>query len=89
MYPSSARVTGTAVCFAARRCGAMFGALTYEWMARLTGSFHHFFVGLAIACTINLLLIQMLPDSAGEMDSKDGGVDTKAAKGRLSYGAAH
>jgi putative MFS transporter len=72
-YPSSARVTGTAICIAAGRFGAMTGSVIYEAIEHLTGSYNHFFIALAIGCVINLVLIQLLSDTTGShMDSKDG-----------------
>jgi AAHS family 4-hydroxybenzoate transporter-like MFS transporter len=84
MYPSSARVTGTAVCLAAGRIGSMVGACFYAFIVNRTGGYQSFFIILAIACAVDLLLIQFLTETAGgHMDRKDGEATLP------SYGAVH
>eukprot|EP00418_Pyrodinium_bahamense_P069585 CAMPEP_0179096324 /NCGR_PEP_ID=MMETSP0796-20121207/44277_1 /TAXON_ID=73915 /ORGANISM="Pyrodinium bahamense, Strain pbaha01" /LENGTH=467 /DNA_ID=CAMNT_0020794043 /DNA_START=100 /DNA_END=1503 /DNA_ORIENTATION=+ len=67
VYPTVARITGTATCLAAGRIGAMICPLVYEGLTDVTGTFHHFFIAIGCLTTFNAFLVYMLTiETAGK-----------------------
>jgi len=67
IYPSVARTSGTAVCIAAGRVGAICCPLVYEYSVEATGSFHMFFGAIAVLSVLNAALVQLLEiETAGK-----------------------
>lgn len=66
VYPTEARVTGTAFCLAGGRVAAMLSPLAYEFITGATGDFRMFFVGIAVLTALNAFLVGFLPyETAG------------------------
>lgn len=61
IYPAAARTTGTAMCIAGGRIGAMLAPFTFEMAKAWTGTFATFFhIGVGLAA-VNAVLIVFLP----------------------------
>lgn len=66
LYPTAARATGAAVCFAGGRVGAMAGSLLFESILKVSGDFRTFYNMLIVFCVLNFLAVKALPiDTAG------------------------
>mmetsp|Transcript_106073 Transcript_106073/g.298203 ORF Transcript_106073/g.298203 Transcript_106073/m.298203 type:complete len:237 (+) Transcript_106073:42-752(+) len=61
IFPTLARTTGTALCLAAGRLGAVTCPLIYENFAEVFGRKVYFFYLMAMMCALNLLLVFCLP----------------------------
>lgn len=67
IYPTVARTSGTSVCIAAGRIGAIACPLVYEYSVEMTGSFHTFFGAIAVMSVLNAALVQLLEiETAGK-----------------------
>jgi putative MFS transporter len=67
VYPTVARTTGSAICLAMGRLGAMACPLVYEELRRRTGTFHAFFVLIACLAGLNGTLVCCLSiETAGK-----------------------
>merc|ERR1740130_690638 len=60
IYPTVARTTGGAVCFAFGRFGAILAPSIYEKLAFVSGS-HAFFSFTAFLCAVNAIMVLFLP----------------------------
>mmetsp|Transcript_42120 Transcript_42120/g.111211 ORF Transcript_42120/g.111211 Transcript_42120/m.111211 type:complete len:508 (+) Transcript_42120:159-1682(+) len=60
IYPTPARITGSALNMAAGRIASMLAPLVYEWTAEATGSFLPFFLSIATCMTLNALAVDWL-----------------------------
>lgn len=90
LYPTEARITGTACVFAGGRVAAMLAPLLYELVLVHTHSFRIFFAGMALLSALNALLIGFLPHEATGLHLKDcEGREgpAAAAAGPSGYGA--
>lgn len=61
VYPTVVRTSGTSVCFAAGRLGAITSPLFFEWFLEASGSFMLFFYVLVGLQSLNIILFWCLP----------------------------
>lgn len=72
IYPTSARVAGTGLCFGCGRVGSMLAPFVFEGvMVAFGGSWQHFFYLMATVCALNAILIVLLPFETSSMTLKD------------------
>lgn len=71
IFPTSARMTGTAICVAAGRLGSMACPFLFEALLQLTGGFEAFFYVSASCCTASALLSVLLPLETSKMRLDD------------------
>jgi len=93
VFPTEARVTGTAVCLAAGRVAGMLSPLVFEMLFEATGHFNMFFVCVLVLALLNFFLIPLLPFETFGITLKDHAEpnleDTRiAGLDRRAYGAA-
>lgn len=67
IYPTACRTTGSSVCLASGRIGALVCPIAYEVLTVWTGSFTTFFLVMIALCAINMILFMLLPyETAGK-----------------------
>mmetsp|Transcript_94427 Transcript_94427/g.304933 ORF Transcript_94427/g.304933 Transcript_94427/m.304933 type:complete len:473 (-) Transcript_94427:26-1444(-) len=67
IYPTVARTTGTGLCIASGRTGAVIAPLLFEQMADVFGNQFAYFHFVASCCLVNAVLIFFLPyETAGQ-----------------------
>lgn len=71
IYPTSARITGSALNMAAGRLAAMLAPLIYELTVDYTESFMPFFLGIAAFLTMNALFVDWLKYETAGVALKD------------------
>jgi putative MFS transporter len=71
IYPTIARTTGTAVCLASGRLGAMSCPLAYEYLAESTGTHTSYFYLMTGLCLMNTSLVFFLPFETAGRTLKD------------------
>lgn len=64
-FPGEVRTTGSALCLAGGRIGAMLAPVAYELITEWTDQFLYFFVLLAGLAVLNLYLIDLLIETYG------------------------
>jgi len=60
VYPTEARITGSAMGIAAGRVASTLGPIIYEVLTEVTGDFRYFFLLVAVICFVNVGLIDFL-----------------------------
>lgn len=71
IYPTFARTTGTSVCVAFGRVGAIVSPLVYELMGDVTGGPFSFFYIMAGLCFMNAVLVSQLTKETKDAPLKD------------------
>lgn len=71
LYPTSARVAGTAVCFALGRLGSIVAPLVFENLWALTSSWASFFYVMLSLTVFNVVLVCFLPFETRNRSLKD------------------
>lgn len=72
IYPTSARVAGTGLCFGCGRIGSMVAPFVFEaMMDAFNNSWQNFYYLLAMACAANAILVLFLPFETASMTLKD------------------
>jgi putative MFS transporter len=67
VYPTVARATGCAVCFASGRIGAIVAPPYYEKVKDISGGSHTtYFVTCSLLCLVNLMPLGMLEETQGK-----------------------
>lgn len=90
VFPTPARVTGTAVCLSVGRVAGIVTPLVYEDLLVRTGGFATFFAVTMMLCLVNYFLVDLLPYETFGMQLKDrveelGGIGPSVEK---EYGSA-
>jgi len=65
IFPTSARSTGSAMCIASGRIGAVLCPLVYEMLYEKTGGFSTFFYLMGGICMLNATAIRFIPETKG------------------------
>jgi len=71
IYPTSFRVTGSAICVAAGRFGAILCPLAYEYSVGELGSSRYFFLLIGALCIFNCTSATLLPDTGANAGIED------------------
>lgn len=91
IYPTEARVTGTAVVIAGGRLASILAPVVYEAITSIAGGlFEPFFYLVAALCAVNFLFIDLLPyETAGvELQDRLELLDQPTLKERIADGVA-
>jgi len=71
IYPTSSRVTGSAICVAAGRMGAIFCPFAYECAVDVLGSSRYFFLLIGALCILNFSSAGLLPRDMEDTGNKE------------------
>lgn len=72
IYPTSARVAGTGICFGCGRLGSMVVPMVFEWvMVAFNDQWQIFFYAMIAILSVNCILILLLPYETSGMTLKD------------------
>jgi putative MFS transporter len=67
IYPTASRVTGSAICVAAGRLGAIICPLAYEASVEYLGSSRYFFLSIGVLCILNCSSAALLPSGLQDL----------------------
>jgi len=71
IYPTSFRVTGSAICVAAGRLGAILCPLAYEASVEHMGTSRYFFLLIGVLCILNCSSAALLPDNLRDLGNRE------------------
>jgi nitrate/nitrite transporter NarK len=61
IYPTYCRNTGSSLCLASGRIGALVCPLMYEWLTEATGTYMTYIYFMMGSCVVNMVLVYFLP----------------------------